>query len=299
MRQWQRCKRQWYFATYRRLVRQGAVNFNRPLGIGSRVHDALAVYYDPDKRIDPLEYLAQSIEADVLAHPAHETDVRKEGALAVAMMEGYVQWCEETGADVGMELLKAEGATEVELAPGLHLLTKMDAQVRMPDGSRLNLEHKTVGDLSTPIQALQLDTQCLTEHLAEYLELKLKGEEEDRAEGVLYNMLRKSKRTVRAKPPFYARVPVRHNIHELRSHWEHVMAIASEIVAAQAALDSGARHQAVAPPNPTRDCKWQCPFFQICPMLDDGSDVEQAIADLYVQGDPLARYDGLIDEEDE
>jgi hypothetical protein len=216
------------------------------------------------------------------------------------MIEGYVQWVQETGADQGYRIIASEGAREVPLIPDdpvigdVTLLAKLDARViRESDGARLQLEHKTVGDLSMPLLSLQLDTQLLTEHLVEYMALLSEGREAEAAKGVLYNMLRKVKRTARAKPPFYRRETVEHNVHELRNHWKHVVAVAYEIRAAEKALNSGVEHHRVVPPSPNRDCKWDCEFFGICPLLDDGSDVEPALADLYSTHDPLERYAGL------
>jgi hypothetical protein len=33
-----------------------------------------------------------------------------------------------------------------------------------------------------------------------------------------------------------------------------------------------------------------CPFFQVCPLFDDGSDVNAMLNDLYTRGDPYAYY---------
>ena len=200
----------------------------------------------------------------------------------------------------GYRLISTEGAREVPLDPSNDLisdvtvLAKLDARImREDDGARLALEHKTVGDLSMPLASLQLDTQLLTEHLVEFMALKSEGREADAAQGVLYNMLRKVKRTARAKPPFYRRETVQHNVWELRNHWKHVCAIAMAIRSAEQSLAAGADHHFIAPPSPTRDCKWDCEFYGICPMFDDGSDVAAPIADLYETHDPLERYDGL------
>jgi hypothetical protein len=57
------------------------------------------------------------------------------------------------------------------------------------------------------------------------------------------------------------------------------------------ALDAGADHHDVVPPNPTKDCTWDCDFVSICTMFDDGSRVEDAVTSLYHQIDPHARYD--------
>jgi hypothetical protein len=56
------------------------------------------------------------------------------------------------------------------------------------------------------------------------------------------------------------------------------------------ALDEGTAHQAIAYPRPSRDCTWKCPFYAVCPMFDDGSAAEEAIAEMFVESDPYAYY---------
>ena len=56
------------------------------------------------------------------------------------------------------------------------------------------------------------------------------------------------------------------------------------------ALLAGEDPQVYAYPNPTTECRWKCPFFSICPMFDDGSDVESAINDDYQTVNPYAYY---------
>ena len=39
-------------------------------------------------------------------------------------------------------------------------------------------------------------------------------------------------------------------------------------------------------PTPTRDCSWWCPFFQVCPLMDDGTiqedhSTDRMFTDLY------------------
>jgi hypothetical protein len=105
------------------------------------------------------------------------------------------------------------------------------------------------------------------------------------------NLLKKVKRTASAKPPFYARVDVPHNIHELRNHWKHVVQVAAEIADAERRLNEGEDHHFVAPPTSIPDrCKWDCEFFRVCPLADDGSDFEGALNAIYEERDPLERY---------
>jgi hypothetical protein len=297
MKEYRRCKRKWWLSTYRRLAPRAPELPNTPLSIGNLVHDALANYYDPQARTDPVEYAERWAQTQIELNPETEVESTKEIELVRAMLSGYLEWLGETGADADIEVLGVERQVEVALVDGVNLLTKLDAPIqRRSDGAKLAFEHKTVASLDQPFVALKHDTQLLTEHLGLFLDARSKGatneEAYEQCHGILYNMLRKVKRTASAKPPFYGREDAPHNLFELRAHWHHVVAIAAEITTSRAALDAGQAHHAVVPPNPTRDCKWDCPFFKMCVMLDDGSDAEGALHDLYEERDPLRRYEG-------
>jgi len=302
MSDWRRCRRKWYFRSYRRLFARD----EKPTGalsLGNLVHDALSVLYAVGEKGDPLARLDELTEAKVLEHPWHEEDIRKEGELAKIMVEGYVGWLEETGADQNIRVLAPESMVEVTLAeagdlaldaPAVHLLSKLDARVeRHTDPGRMALEFKTVQDFTRPLPTLQIDTQLLTEHLVEFLSLQARGDADPahRARGVLYRMLRKVKRTAAAKPPFYAEEAVDHNVEELRNHWRHVMAIAIDIIDAHRRLDAGESHHTVAYPSPKQDCSWDCPFLAPCKLANSG-DMEGYIAEKFEVGDPLERYKG-------
>lgn len=109
-------------------------------------------------------------------------------------------------------------------------------------------------------------------------------------DGGLYNMLRKVKRTARAKPPFFAREEVRHNVHELRSYWKRVYGMVSDIITTKMVLDTGGDPLVACYPTPRKDCSWDCDFFAVCGMFDDGSDVEPLLADIFTEIDPHQRY---------
>jgi len=307
MKQWRRCRRQWYYSTYKRLGKIVEEEPGGSLSIGNLVHDALALYYEPlpprkRKRPDPVAFIEQVAAAKLERMPALEKAILSEKELCVAMVVGYLEWLEETGADQALRVEGSERTVEVPLKveePGITLISKLDAPVtRESDGMRLALEHKTVQTLEQNMPLLKLDTQLLTEHLARFLHSIEEGATPEEAmqqcHGILYNMLRKVKRTARAQPPFYGREDVPHNIIELRNHWRHVVAIGREIQAATAALDAGADHHVVCPPNPTRDCSWDCAFLPVCVMNDDGSDIEGALAAMYVERNPLARYENAL-----
>lgn len=295
MQSFRRCHRKWYLGVYRRLSPRVEDLPGTPFSIGNLVHDGLARYYAGEG--DPVAFVEATIDEDLGVMPTYADELEKERALVVAMLTGYMEWLEETGADQELTILGVEQMAQAKLVDGVDLISKLDAPVhRESDGAKLALEHKSVASLTQPLALLKLDTQLLTEHLVRFLHLVEQGASEAEAQeachGILYNMLRKVKRTASAKPPFYGRVDVPHNIIELRNHWRHCVSVARQIQESTRRLDAGESHHAVCEPNPKRECAWDCPFFKVCPMADDGSDFEGALRDLYVERDPLQRYDG-------
>ncbi len=294
-KQWLRDRRHWYLGTYRRLKLRGPDKIGSPFSIGNAYHDALAGYYADGT--DPVEFVEGIGEQKLADQPEYSKEVISETELLRAMTSGYLEWLGETGADAELQIEGSERMVDVPLVDGIRLLCKLDAPVtRITDGAKLALEHKTTASLTEPLALLKLDRQFLTEHLARFLALQAQGMSPDEAHhactGILWNGARKVKRTASAKPPFYARVDVPHNIEELRNHWRHMVAVGREILSARARLDAGESHHTVCPPNPTKDSKWDDPFFRISVMLDDGSDAEGAIEELYEERDPLERYEG-------
>jgi hypothetical protein len=303
MQTFRRCGRKWYLSTYRRL-KPRAINMpGSPFSIGNVVHDSLAAYYDPTVKADPVAFAHGIIDEKRGLNPELGNFQDKEEELIVIMLEGYLEWLEETGADQDLQVIGTETMAEAVLIPGVKLISKLDAPVtRISDGAKMALEHKTLKSMTVPLPLLKLDTQLLTEHLVRFLHLQEAGataeEAQEACHGILYNMLRKVKRTASAKPPFYGREDVPHNIHELRAHWRHCVSVALEIQNKRSRLDQGETHHTVCPPSPTRNCTWDCDFFKICVMADDGSDFEGALHDLYEERDPLERYDDAAELED-
>lgn len=314
---WKKCRRKWWLAWYRRLQLQ-AQNFSDVRATGTRVHRALEAWYVPDgkPRVDPRTALERIVVEDwtSIKELAAKRGVDDEhlSALAVeftsatnlerAMIEGYVQWLAETGADADLRVIGSEMPvivdTEVEVDYGgrhgvgvrpIQLIGLLDTRVRrITDDVRLFVDHKTVGDLSGPVHTLPQNEQMLHYHLIEWLSSE---NSEDRCDGALYNMIRRVKRSQRAKPPFYARVEVRHNQYELDAYKRRMLAAASDILVATDRLDRGESHLDVAYPSPNGDCTWSCDFFSVCNMFDDGSRAEDMLTGLYQVGNPRARYE--------
>lgn len=289
-----RCRRKWWLAY---VLCLGLRPEDAPLAglahLGTRVHFALEAKYGHGR--DPLEVekmLWEQGRPQVEARGDPELLATYDGdhEYAQLMLEGYLQWVEEEGVDEHYEVIGAEQEVRVPSGiTGVDLRGKLDVRMRRRiDGRRLFVDHKTAGSLQTP--TLEISEQFRMYALLERLLPRQEGEQHAHTDGGIVNILKRVKRTFRAKPPFYRRVEVRFNDHQLRSMWTRVHAVIRQILDARAALDAGADHQAVVYPTPAGDCNWSCPFFKVCPLMDDGSRWRDAIEANYVVIDPYARY---------
>jgi hypothetical protein len=110
---------------------------------------------------------------------------------------------------------------------------------------------------------------------------------------MMFNMLRKVKRSARANPPFFDRMVVDFNQHQIESAWVRTMGIINDIRDVERRLLAGEDHRTAVYKRRTKDCTWKCEFFMVCPMFDDGSRAEDMLQSLYVVGDPMDRYPEL------
>lgn len=284
MKQWLACQRGWWLRYHRQLRKAGGGYASLP-NVGNLVHKGLEEFYK-GKDIDPLALVKAEADKVMFERPEYAEQIAKDASLAGIMLEGYIQWIDDEGADAGYEYAGSEQTVEAEIGP-YSLRGKIDARLRRTsDGALLQLEHKTVGNLSDIPKYAQSAPQFLTYDLLAYL-TKPDGVATD---GVILNMLRRVKRTKMAKPPFYGRYEVRHNIDELRAHYAHIVTIGRQIEGARAQLDNGVDHHNVVVPNVGRDHTWSCPCHEVCNMFDDGSDVEAFLVDFWEPYDPWARY---------
>lgn len=176
--------------------------------------------------------------------------------------------------------LKASRCIRVEADDGLYVA-----------GWDYVVTHNTTADKHPVLMAFgpQLKT---------YITLLSLTEPAARVSGAQLIFLRKVKRTSRAEPPFYMQEPVYVSTRELDSFWRQTVATLRRMVETVEALEAGGSHHELAPPRPTRDCSWRCPYYAACPMFDDGSDVERLLEELYVSVDPYAYYNEDPDEEE-
>jgi len=286
---WQHCHRCWWITYYRQLR---AIREDRSvLRTGTLYHRGLEAYYRGAEH--PLDWVKRKSLKLIEENEGLADKIAEEAHLAGIMLDGYMQWLEETGADADLEFYATEAALEVALGDsGFTLRGKLDARARhRSNGARVFVEHKSVQSLKDLPKTAQTNPQFLNYELLEFEDLRANGAEGERADGTLLNMGRKVKRTARAKPPFYGRHEVHHSLEELRSHWRHIVTVGREIEAARARLDAGESHHFVVPPSPGSSSTWR--HHEICwsGMFDDGSDIEGYLAAMYEQHDPMSRYD--------
>jgi hypothetical protein len=219
-------------------------------------------------------------------------DFESEVELCRIMIDGYMQWIEETGADADYEVvLPSETAITYEFRAGESLAGRLDAQVvQISTGAHLGIDHKT-GDFGDLRAQLRQSDQMLR-----YEILRRSKMPEARSDGMLFNMLRRVKRTAKAKPPFYDRMLVNFNQHQIESAWVRTMAVINDIREVEQRLLAGEDHRTVVYPRWTRDCSWKCEFASICPLFDDGSRVDAMIDSYYEVVDPLNRYPELTND---
>lgn len=299
------CRRRWWLSWYRGLrLRDEPRTGVRSLG--TWVHDALSKWYVPEGETpeDPrhaFNELVREEELALLQATSHlsDTDVatkvadfQKDADLGRAMLEGYVEWLAETGADVGLTVVAPEQVikTVLECSKSLTVQVQGRLDVRLrrdTDLVQLFMDHKTVGNFTDPARRLPMDEQMKTYLLLEESQANGAGQ----VDGALYNMLRRVKRTAQAKPPFYERLEVRHNPTTVATFRERLKGEALTIDLVERGLDDGVDHHLLAYPTPSDKCSWGCEFFALCPMFDDGSRAEDFIQEHYVTVNPLDRYD--------
>lgn len=303
------CRRRWWLSSYRRLAPIG-YDPTGPLRSGTRVHTALEAFYTPgaDPFVD-LDYAQQEDWETYLRNcvelglnepdPATAEQFNKDCQLEKIMLEGYGEWIAESGEDAGLETIAIEEIVTVPgsaFAPELvakygdfDVVGKLDARVRrLSDGARKFVDHKTAASLTMALPTLQMNPQM--KHYR-WLESMTTAEGE-RADGALYNVLKKVKRTKAAKPPFFARYEVNHNQEELDNYEKRMKRIIAQILELEAelAVTPIEEQPHVAYPTPDETCSWKCQFFELCNMFDDGSRAEDMIRDQFTTRDPLARY---------
>lgn len=299
LRTFKDCRRRWFLSYVLRLRKrhEGA----GPLSIGNMLHHLMEWYYtnkalgasvDGDKWVEELrEYTNQRLEE---LPPVYHPDMEKDRDLAEIMFAGYLDWLVEEGVDRDLKIQAVETEREQYLGTmnlngaefEVHVIAKLDliAYIEHLNAS-LFLDHKSVQNLSDLPKTAELDEQMRMYGMIQILEGG-----DTLPSGGLFNMARKVKRTKTSKPPYYGRHAVRHNPEVYKTFLRRVWGEVWDVLTVRQRLDAGEDHQVVAYPNPGRDCSWKCPFVQVCPRMDDGSDWKAIVEEGFEEHDPYERY---------
>lgn len=292
------CRRQWYLGYYRELEPK-IPSFTDSLATGTRVHAALARYYQVQKDTDLYEdnmyapiwrHHRAIVESDwsrmLATYKKHTNDEPPEEVIAQfnkvtelesIMLEGYEEWLEETGADfdikeiVGVEETLSATLPLPDLDIDVTVVGTLDLRYRNHSDGTVVMDHKTVASFDKRVKLLPLNEQFKMYLMLSKIDLQHKNPEHQEivSTGEL-SMLRKVKRTATAKPPFYMRAKVWHGSETMDSFVRQLTANLTDIMMARYALDGGVHHDEVAYPTPNDYCE-SCPFFVPCQMMDDGS----------------------------
>lgn len=284
------CRRRWWLTYYRRMKPRNQ-DMTGALALGSRIHAAFEEHYANGAPL--LKAHTELVEKDrnILLSEFRDVDtLESEADLGRIMLEGYEQWVEEEGIDAELEFISSEETIVMPLFNGeVELQGKIDMRVRRKiDGVRMFRDFKTVGgSLSDFANLAPMNEQVMTYMLLESSQNK----EGERSEGGIFTMLKKVRRTASARPPFYDQIEVRHNVFTMRAFWNRIHGTITDLMRVRTALDEGSDHTLVAYPHASRDCKWKCQFFTVCTLFDDGSAAEQALTEMFEEGDPYSYYE--------
>jgi len=297
------CRRKWWLQWLRGLA-PVEVEVQGVRNTGTRLHVALAEHYVPGKPGNAKAALQKAqMEDQIVAVQRSDVDLHKlksDFDLENAMLSGYLEWIAETGADSQLEVIASEQYIEAEIpdvygdadTPPVKAIGKVDTRVRdTVTGSEKFLDHKSVGTFIIPM--LKQNQQLL--HYTYLLSLQSGTTVTD---GAYYNMLKRSKRTAKATPPFYARLEVVFNRYQIDTYRQHLVGTVTDMQNAERQLrEDPSMHQMIAYPTPSRDCSWKCPFVKQCGLFDDGSRIEDALSKHFKPINPLDYYQGKEVEE--
>lgn len=295
------CRRKWWLNWYSG-YRPKTAEVVGVRSSGTRLHAGLAELYTTGGTGQRALGALKALQDDDLRRSVDEKrkELLSSFVMEQAMLEGYLVWLADSGEDADLEPVASEAYLEAPLElPGTDdviLIGKIDARVRDRRTNRRKfIDHKSV-TVFRSYTSLRRNEQMLHYLLLEFLTTQTADE---RCDAALYNQLRRSKHTSRAKPPFYMREEIPHNQHELASYRRRLVATILQMqeLTRVSELNPG-KLPDEAYPTPSDRCSWACDFDKICSMFDDGSRVGAALDDLFVKGDPLSYYGKHEQEED-
>lgn len=235
---WLKCRRRTWLQ-----YEEGYGSESLQMGIGTAFHHLIAEYHDPD-------FVPE--EAVTLTDP---------DALATvdAMFTTYVTEVESQGLDVGQRTVDVERRFH-EMIGGVTLTGQVDHIYFCEIAGCYVIQDTKTGNF---FETAQRDFQLMT-----YAWLARQAGIEVGA--VEHNIVKRNKRTSRAKPPYIQRN--RHYVSaEEIEKWGDILAyiILDYVKVMDLARNTdGAKHPMLWAKG-TNDCSWWCQFSDICGMIDD------------------------------
>jgi RecB family exonuclease len=270
---YRQCRRKWWLAYVMRLATKKSTVVG-PLPLGSRVHKALELYYrDNIPLMDAHRELVEEDRIEMLLDGLTPPTLDGDAELGRIMLEGYLDWVANEGLDDDLEMLGTEEILQYPmLKDQVTLMGKLDLRVlKKTENLRLVQDFKTTQSFNQFNETGHMLNQLKIYQLLDMLT----GTPGQRIEGGAFRLLKKVKRTTRAMPALLPRS--RHSTQRLRTavilgpdpgnpdrHGAHSQRTAGR--RRPIGLRLSECHVASA--------SWDCAFHVICPLFDDGSDVD-------------------------
>lgn len=283
VKRFKRCRRSYDLGYRQNLTISGeSSNFSKTRDVGTMYHAGLQAYY---LHQDPLGAVERS-GTEFLEKYSGSAEAVKGIKMARTMIEGYVQWQEDTGLDQGWEVLMVEKRLELPIGEILGdqvvLSGQLDMAIRDGNGDVYVLDDKTCDQFEKYTFNIQMSEQLL------FYDMLLRRVDDLEPAGAIYNMARRVLRTAASNPPYYSREVVRFNNTQRTNYENQLIGQVTDMVRAEQAVEADPdAHQQAMYPSPTGDCKWDCDFLTVCSMRDTGEAFDDALADMYVQRTPV------------
>lgn len=286
-----RDRRIWFLKTYLG-IRARTVKTSSPLVLGTLVHAALE-----DRYVNGTDILVAFHNACLQAEIEYrsedpyfdEAGWLKQAEMGRVMLEGYEEWLDTEHIDSNITTLDIEKlvrfATVYDGVP-VTLTGKVDHVVQDKlTGEILIYDWKTCADLERMTR--QAHT---TEQLPFYMTLQQAMDPANRVGGAAFTMLKKSKRTDRAKPPFYRRETVRYSPQALESRQDGIDGAIRDYVRVITQLHEGTnKPMRYAYPNPGV-LQFDRELDPIIDVMDNGGHVGAIVTAQFSQVNPYIRY---------
>lgn len=305
MSTYKECKRRWWLQYIMKLRRSHEPRA-KARETGTLVHGALEQFYvaggmGGEKAVELMtDWLKAAYDEDMLkVAEVDRADVADTHKTALILALGYVEWLEETGADIGLKF--DPNPSEVELrAPGPIEGTEIMGVIDLAgtderSGDLIVMDTKVTNSIDDMIKTLHIGEQGPMYAIL----AKLNDSDPDRGFRVIWNMIKRSKQTARAKPPHYLRYELAINPDQLRQFYLQLQGQMEEMLRTEARLAAGESHVKVAYPTPSKDCSWKCPYFAVCGAMNDitRNDVDFIVRQYYTT--PEQREAARIEAEQE